>query len=378
MDYFYIFIGLYLAILGFKSLLTVIVPKATTIPLEPIDLAQVTIVQPILSGDPTLEETLTYNLHANPEVNYLWLIDDSDVTGHEITTMLQKDFEHVNIKVVSYKDCPDKINPKVFKLNQGMKQVLTDYVIILDDDAMLHSDTLQDLIINLKDNDLTTGLPIYKDNGNFWCKLMTQFVNNNSAMTYLPLLWFWKPLSINGMCYAMKLITIQKLGYFEKILTFLADDLSLALVMKEKGMKLYQSRKYVILQTNIEDRFSYMRLMHRWFLFAKLLLKNHSVKENIVITLLHGLPPICLWMIVLYGVRDMHFIILPLVLLLRLIVIKLVQKAVFKNNDLYQYGFSVLAELMQPYHLFQAFARKTIIWRNHMYRVESNEKFHEV
>lgn len=378
MNYFYVFIGLYLTILAFKTLLTIFAPKQKLIEGEPIDLSQVTIVQPILSGDLTLEETLTYNLHSNPDVNYLWLIDNNDITAQELTSALKKDFEHINIQILSYPNCPDKINPKVFKLNKGIKKVLTDYVIVLDDDAMLNSETLEDLIVNLKDNDLTTGLPVYKDNDNFWCKLMTQFVNNNSAMTYLPLLWFWKPISINGMCYAMKLETIQKLGYFESILSYLADDLSLALIMKEKGMKLFQSRKHVLLQTNIEDSFRYMNLMHRWFLFAKLLLKNHSLKENITITILHGLPPLMLWMIVLYSIRDVHYIILPLFLILRLLMIKIVQKVIFKNNNLYQYGYSLLAELMQPYHLFQAFVKNTIIWRTHVYKVESNERFYEV
>lgn len=377
MNYFYLFVSLYLSILLFKVLLTVIKPKDKKIN-ETIDLSQVTIVQPILSGDPTLEDTLTYNLHANSEVNYLWLIDDSDTKAQELTHMLKQDFQHINIKVISYRDCPDKINPKVFKLNQGLKKVLTDYVIILDDDAMLQPETLQDLVVNLKENDLTTGLPIYKDNDNFWCKLMTQFVNNNSAMTYLPLLWFWKPVSINGMCYAMKLQTVQQLNYFEGILTFLADDLSLALIMKQKGMKLYQSRKHVVLQTNIEDSNRYVNLMHRWFLFAKLLLKNHSLKENIVITLLHGLPPLLLWMSVLYGLRDGHYIILPLLLIIRLALIQLVHKLVFNKVGLYQYGISLLAELLQPVHLFHAFVRKIIIWRTHVYQVESNEKFYEV
>lgn len=378
MNYFYLFLGLYLFILVLKGGLTLLKPKLQKIEQTNVDFSQVTIVQPILSGDPTLEETLTYNLHAHPEVNFLWLIDDNDQEAQDLTKALKKDFVHINIKILSYRDCPDKVNPKVFKLNQGLKTVLTDYVIILDDDAMLQPETLQDLVVNLKENDLTTGLPIYKDNGNFWCKLMTQFVNNNSAMTYLPLLWIWKPVSINGMCYAMKLKTIQQLNYFDSILTYLADDLSLALVMKQKQMKLYQSRNYVLLQTNIQSYDRYKNLMHRWFLFAKLLLKNHSLKENIVISLLHGIPPLLLWMTVLYGLRDGHYLLLPLVLVLRLGMIKLIQKSVFGKDDLYQYGISLLAELLQPVHLFHAFARNTIVWRTHVYRVESNEKFYEV
>lgn len=378
MDYFLLFIGLYLMILGFKAFLTVLPLKTKLLNVETIDFSQITIVQPIQSGDPTLEETLTYNLHANSEVNYLWLIDDSDTNAHDLTTMLQKDFEHINIKVVGYKDCPDRINPKVFKLNQGIKKVLTDYVIVLDDDAMLKSETLHDLIVNLKENDITTCLPVYKDNGNFWCKLTTQWVNNTSAMCHLPLLWFKKSSQVNGVCYAMKLVNIQKLSYFEKMLTSLADDVALSAMMKEKGMPVYQSREHVILQNNIADKFGYTTTMHRWFLFNTLFFKNNTVKENIVNTILHILPPLFLWMIVLYGVRDLHFIVLPLILVARLGLIKLVQKEVFKDNHLYQYGFSLLSELMEPYYWFQAFVRRTIVWRTHIYRVENNEKFIEV
>lgn len=379
MNYLYLFLGFYLSILLFKVFFTIKKKKIDVInPLENIDLSQITIVQPILSGDPTLESNLIYNLQANPEIKFLWLIDNNDLFAQELTKSLKNDFKDNHIEILSYIDCPAKINPKVFKLNQGLKKVFTDYVIILDDDAFLPSDTLNDLIINLKKNDLTTALPIYLDNGNFWCKLMAQFVNNNSAMTYLPLLHFFKPVSINGMCYAMRLTTIQKLNYLEGILNFLADDLSLALFMKEKKMDLYQSRKNVILQTNIDNSDRYMALMHRWFLFAKLLWKKQSLKEKSIIALLYALPPVLLWFIVLYSVRDLHFIILPLFLIIRFLLIKWVHKAVFNKNDLHDPGISILSELMQPVHLFEAIAIKTIMWRSHIYRVESNEDFREI
>lgn len=382
MNYFYLFIALYLIILVVKCTLTIVKPKLKNLSEESVDLSQVTIVQPICSGDPTLAETLTYNLHANAEVNYLWLVDNTDNVANELTSMLKKDFQHINIKIMHCKDCPEKTNSKLFKLNQGLKTVFTDYVIVLEDSVMLHAETLHDLIVNLKDNDLSTVLPLYSDNGNFWCKLMTQFVNNNSAMIYLPLLWFKKPVAINTMCYAMKLMTIQQLGYFENMLNFLSDDVSLAALFKQKSLNIYQSREQVVSQLNIEDTNQYMILMNRWFLLSKLLLKNYSVIEKVIITFLYGLPPFLFFMIILYSLRDLHYIALPLLLIARLIIIQIIQKIVLNkhnnSNELEQYGFSILSELMQPYHLFQAFAISTIIWKTNLYKVKSNEDFHEV
>ncbi len=53
-------------------------------------------------------------------------------------------------------------------------------------------------------HDISTGLPCYLDSGNFASSLLAQFVDNNSAMTYLSTLAFMAPLTINGMCYAMR------------------------------------------------------------------------------------------------------------------------------------------------------------------------------
>lgn len=375
-NYIYILITLYFGILLFKAFFTIKDPFKNKLNKSEIDKSDVTIVQPILSGDATLEQTLTQNLLFNPEVNFLWLIDDKDTVAHNLTSKLQKEHSHIKIDILSFEDCPDKINPKVFKLSKGFKTIKTNYVVILDDDAMLYKETLEDLIINLENHDLTTGLPTYKDNGQFFCKIMTQFVNNNSAMTYLPLLWFMSPLSINGMCYALKKQTIEKLNYFEDILSFLADDLSLALVMKKNKMKIYQSRKHLVLQTNVISFKQYIKLMHRWFLFAKLLLKNHSIKENLLIFMLHGLSPIILWALIILSITNTSFMIL-FVLLARLLIIKTVQKKIFNKNNLYAFGFSLIAELMQPIHLTHAFIKNTIIWRTHVYKVESNERFFE-
>ena len=49
-----------------------------------------TLVQPILSGDPLLESRLASNLSELPEQAFLWLIDESDTEAqrHSATTLL--------------------------------------------------------------------------------------------------------------------------------------------------------------------------------------------------------------------------------------------------------------------------------------------------
>src|SRR5690606_10324784 len=97
-------------------------------------------------------------------------------------------------------------------------QVDTGTVLILDDDAVLSASSLETMLAQLRDNTLVTALPWYRAEENVPSRLLAQFVNDNSALTYLPLLPFARPLTLNGMCYALRLSTLERVGGFTPIM----------------------------------------------------------------------------------------------------------------------------------------------------------------
>lgn len=63
-------------------------------------------------------------------------------------------------------------------------------------------------------------------------------------------------------------------GGFAAILHDLADDLALATLLRQHHIRLIQSTAPVRVQTSLSSGKKYIQQMHRWFLFATLLLRE--------------------------------------------------------------------------------------------------------
>jgi len=339
-----------------------------------------TIVQPILSGDPLLEDMLTSNIVENLNNNFYWLIDDKDKVAQDIVNKIKTNYPSVKITVFSFPPCPMKINPKVFKISQVISKINTESFIVLDDDTYLPNKTLNTLVEQLNSCELSTALPFYRHNNTFFSKLMTQFVNNNSTLTYIPPLFFSKPLSINGMCYALKTKTAIEFDSFNGIKGFLADDLSLAKLLSNSNKRLIQIVEPVFLQTFLNQGGVYSKLMHRWFLFAKLFLENHSFKNNFFMLISQGIHPFLLWSMFLLSIINQNMyevFLLGSVLLLRAILLISINKK-YTGLGNHNYLLSVISELLQPIHFIHSLVSRKIKWRTHYYHVIRNEEFYEL
>lgn len=384
-----IFIGmalLYLGLLLFKAVSawvavrTHAAVKQSRPPLAAGWMSDVSILQPILSGDPQLAHVLEDNLKALAQAHFFWLIDDNDATAHELAAVLLRQYPSHQIHLMSCPQAPDGINPKSFKLNAALADVTTGICLVLDDDARLSAASLETLVGTLAEGELVTALPCYREGHTLGARLLDQFVNNNAALTYLPLLPFSNPVSINGMCYALRTRTLVTLGGFSPILTHLADDLAMARLLRANGARLVQSSASVEVQTSTPTLVRYRQQMHRWFLFATLLLRTQSHRMTACITLLQGIHPLLLWGLVLGALRQPSVITglwLSVVLLIRCGVLCWLQSTL-SGKVRHRPWLSVLSELLQPLHLLHASVDRTIMWRTRVYLVRDNDDFSSV
>ncbi|WP_313610902.1 glycosyltransferase [Atlantibacter hermannii] len=365
---------IWLAILLFKVFLARISLDAPRQDLQR-DLSCVTVMQPILSGDPALETVLDATLQNLPEATFLWLIDVDDAEAARVTQRLQARYRHQQIHICLCPDAPEGVNPKLCKLEQGRKQVKTPLVLVLDDDAVLTASSLNMMIEALEGDSLVTALPWYRTASNMPSRLLAQFVNDNSALTYLPLLPFARPLTINGMCYLLPLRVLESVGGFTPVLRHLTDDLALATLLTRAGVNIVQSVAPVCVQTSVPTVSRYFRQMHRWFLFATLLMREKSVGTNIMILLLQGIHPLLLWaMVILAFGSVMNGVVLVVALCIRHVALGQIQRRVSVMISA-RPVMSVLSELLQPVHLVHALVNRTIYWRSRRYRIFSNDHF---
>jgi ceramide glucosyltransferase len=368
-----------LGLLLFKAYFAVVALKAnqrtTTHALQPGWMTEVSILQPILSGDPHLPQVLEDNLRALAEARFFWLIDDEDGVAQTLTQALVHKYPERHIQIQCLPKAPEGTNPKSFKLQAVLAEVNTRVLLVLDDDARLSTTALEELICALEQGDLVTALPCYREAIGLGGRLLAQFVNNNAALTYLPLLPFANPISINGMCYALSTQRLKELGGFSNILTHLTDDLAMARLLLRHHARLVQSTACVEVQTGIPDLSAYVRQMHRWFLFATLLLHTQSGQMKALIGLLQGLHPWLLWLlIVLSFSTPATGLTLGLVLLIRSGVLCGLQWRL-TGRVRHRPLLSVISELVQPLHFLHATLQRTIRWRTRVYRVRDNDDF---
>lgn len=367
--------AVYLLLLAGKAVLAA--RYAARFPAAPPSGGQgVAIAQAILSGDPLLESRLRQNALELPEAHFLWLTDTDDAEGRRVCHLLAKELP-AKIGVFEIEAAPAGVNPKLWKLERAKGAFAEEILVILDDDTLLPRESLGALVAGLERATVSTGLPRYHEDGRWPSRLLCQFVANNAATTYLALADFLPPVTLNGMTWAIRTSSLEKYGLFAPILRCLTDDFAVARQVIGGGGSIEQSPLPQHLETTVEDGRHYLRLMHRWFLFASLLLKQQKAAFAALITLLHGLPPLLLWAALATAAAAASGIstaAAAALLLLRATILALLQRKIY-GARLYLPLFSEVSELLQPIHLLHAAVWRRIRWRTRHYRVVADDDF---
>lgn len=364
----------YLCLLFLKAFLSVRYASKKSLPEEALS-ETITIVQPILSGDPLLEESLKHNLDVfSTNVHFLWLVDENDAEGRRVSQALSDTYQQISI--VLCPDVPASINPKAYKLELALEHIQTQVFAVLDDDTLLSKASLSFAVHALHSADLVTGLPYYLPAKGFWSSLLSHFVNNNSLLTYLPLLNFAEPLSINGMFYVSTKKRLEALGGFKAVWHQLSDDFAVYTLFKQAGANIVQSPVPHAIRTTVTGLGHYAKMMHRWFLFAQFQIKQQSIGVSFSLLLLFGFPPLLLWLICLLSFKSLLSLFgLTIVILLRHLTLRFLHKHFFTDPPAFSVPTSLLAELLQPFHMLHAAFSKTITWRSRQIRVRSDGHF---
>ena len=345
----------------------------------PAEIGQVVVVQPILSGDPGLEDALRDNLLSLQGARFCWLVDQDDLEARRITTALADQLARsgeggTRLAIRLCPPTPDGTNPKLAKLQPALDEADDDEVfLVLDDDTRLPRASLGALLGGLERATLATGLPAYLPGGTPWAQLVEQFVDNNAAMTYLTL----DPVTINGMTWAMRVRDLRALGGFTPILRNLTDDLAVAGAVLRSGGTICQTASPQWITTTVDSPGAYVRLLHRWMLFANLLLRRQPARTVAAISVLHGTHPNLLWAVLIGSVRERRLGPLTTMLGGRYLLLRLVQRRIY-GRPLHRPGISLVSELVQPLHLGHGAAQRTIRWRTRTYRVVADDDFREV
>ena len=355
-----------------------------------------TVLQPILSGDPRLEEDLIANLKNTTDMKFIWLVDKSDKMAIDTVENILKDKNYSNrIEVYYLDDVPQELNPKIFKLAQVVDKIKTEYSIILDDDAVIDRKKLDELSVYEKDKSewIATGIPFNYNIKGFYSKLISAFINSNSIFSYFSLSFLKENKTINGMFYILRTDILKKYSAFDEIKYWLCDDLALATYLLSKKVKIIQSTIFCNVRNTVPSLKRYILLMKRWLLFSNVYMKNaFSVKFLFIILLPTLLPTILLFFSFYLGL-DYLVIILNLFIgkialfhITRIFIYQVKEQENSSKKSLFTFSpqttellYELLSEFLLPFMLiYTLLTPPVILWRNKKIRVKDGKIHYEI
>ena len=362
-----------------------------------IDENKYTIVQPILSGDPRLEDDLIANLKNTTDIKFIWLVDKNDKIAIQTVEKILKNKNYSNrIEVYYLDDVPKGVNPKIFKLEQVVNKIKTEYTIILDDDSVIDRKRLDELSIYEKDKTewIATGIPFNYNIRGFYSKLISAFINSNSIFSYFSLSFLKENKTINGMFYILRTDILKKYSAFENIKYWLCDDLALATYLLSKDVKIIQTTIFCNVRNTVPSFKRYILLMKRWLLFSNVYMKNaFSIKFLFIILLPTLLPTVLLFLSFYLGINylvivlNLFIVKVALFYIIRLFIYQGVrEEKTAKKSDFIVFSpqtkellYELLSEFLLPFMLiFTLLTPPVIIWRNKKIRVKDGKIHYEI
>lgn len=243
---------------------------------DSVSASAISIIQPIVGGDPALKSCLEQNLRNAPHAHFIWLLDEGDDLAEAATAQAIAATGRSDVIVSVAPHPPSTVNPKVHKLCRGEALATTPYLATLDDDTVLPPGTIEKAAASAKPGTLVTAMPTYDSRSNVLSRLITGFVNANASVTYPPAALLGLSRTVNGMFCVMRREDLFARGGFAAILHELTDDYALARLFLDNNGTIAQTCLCHPIVTTASSLAHYFRLMRRWMVCA-----NIYIRENL-------------------------------------------------------------------------------------------------
>lgn len=252
----------------------------------------ITVLQPILSGDPSLGDTLAVGPRSSPDARFIWLVDTDDPEGQRLAQRIAEGCS--NIEVLEGRPPEDGENPKTLKLIHGEALSSTQTVAVLDDDTTLPAGGLEALAAEAyARKGLATALPTWgRTPQNAAEALVAGFVDGQGASAYLSMARLGRNKTINGMAYAADAQTLQRLGGFFAMGHAVTDDWAVAQLFTRHGHPIVQTAIPAQVAVTVSNVSEAIRLLRRWTVFAHRYVSRNIDAAMVCLVLLPAILPL--------------------------------------------------------------------------------------
>lgn len=374
---FYILLFFFLLINVLKAIFSVLYIRKN--PLSPMDfdISNFSIVQPIMSGDETLENNLRFNLDNTKNAHFIWLLDSDDNLAHQICEHIKNsndDYKN-RVDIVSVDNIPNNCNRKTYKMCKALAYA-REYFVAVDDDTKITYGKIANTIKYLKENPqiVVTAYPYYKSGKGFYSKLVASFVNANSLFLYLGGSFVHPLKMLSGMFYVTRTENLKSINAFENILYNLSDELALAELLNDKGFEIKLLPIPFQITTTIYNLKQYLDLMKKWFVFFLHYFKKDFSPGVIVVCLFPAILPSVLLIYSLL-LQSRYFLIFLSLHVIKTLINMIIRINILKlKESFYTILSEPLVDYLQIIHLLHAtIFPNSVIWRGKKIKLNNNK-----
>lgn len=127
-------------------------------------------------------------------------------------------------------------------------------------------------------------------------------------------------------------------------------------------------------------------MMHRWMVFATVLLRDQSGLLKLLLGIFLAVPPLLLWCVIILGVTNPNQLLtLAEFLVIRFLLLLQIHRAAFGDimqstgnsttAGRFSFWLSLLSEMLQPLHSLHGFFVRRIRWRSRLIQVQRDGTF---
>lgn len=346
---------------------------------------RISVLQPVVGGDPHLESVLERSLRARSrfERETLWLLDADDARAIELCRGIAARHPELRIELLVLPPPPERASPKMWKLLAGAERATGDVLCVLDDDTALTDGAFERVLPYLDDPGvgLAFGLPYYESFDNLWSSLVACFVNRNSLTTYVPHTFFVEPFTINGMFYVLKRSTYDAIGGFAGLEAWATDDFAVAQHVRKHGWELAQTELCHPIRTHVRSAAQYGRLLQRWFVFPRETLYRGLRARELAVVYLFAFAPAVGPLVFLAGALAapsvaLAWVFAAYVLHDLVLVAHLNATRLARATPVRWFPLVIAADLLLPFQvLFALVAPQRVNWRGNVMRIHRGGTF---
>ena len=253
------------------------------LPTESVNVPEVTVLIPARNEASTIIKSLSSLKDNDPELRVILIDDQSD----DNTAQLASSIEMKNLVILPGTKLPSGWSGKLWALEQGLKYVGTDYLLLLDADIILKPGLITRLLHTAKKNDLKlVSLMAHLRMVSFWEKLLMPAFVFFFKLIYpfhLSNLPSSKIAAAAGGCVLLETKIIKELGGFKSIKNALIDDCSLAKKIKQNGYRTWLGLTHSAISIRHYDKLSIIWKMISRTAYTQL---NYSLSLLLLCTIL--------------------------------------------------------------------------------------------